>query len=248
MDNLIVAILVANVVTFFGGFSKGLTGFGAPLVMVPLFSLWLPLTMAVPITILLSLVATVPMLRVVRSRIMPRRDFFVAGCFALGAAFGVHLLVSLPESLLRAVLGIVLFAFVTYMFLRTPTATESPPWTPVEGTILGSAAGMQGVLSGAVGGGALPMVPYLAIRYDRSDSRAIFVVVFTVGTVVQSVGYALSGLIDRELLIITAGALPGMLIGLVLGAWLHPRVDARLFGRLIALLLLFPALNMIGIL
>ncbi|WP_366655604.1 sulfite exporter TauE/SafE family protein [Fodinicurvata sp. EGI_FJ10296] len=248
MENIVLAIMAANAVSFFGGFSKGLTGFGAPLVMVPLFSLWLPLTMAVPITILLSLVATVPMLRVVRQRIMPRRDLFVAACFALGASFGVHLLVTLPESALRAALGTVLVIFVSYMFLRTPVTTVSPAWTRREGAVLGSAAAVQGVLSGALGGGALPMVPYLAIRYERSDSRAIFVVVFTIGTVVQTAGYAYSGLIDAALLAIVGGAVPGMLFGLVLGAWMHPRVDARLFGRMIAVLLLFPALNMIGIL
>lgn len=247
MDDLPSQFIALTAVSFAGAFAKGLVGFGAPLIMVPLFGLWMPMTVAVPLGMLLALISTLPMFPMVGRAIRLRRDLPPATSFMLGILVGVQLLLVLPEATLRLLLGAVLLAFVIYVFLRPAAPREPPPWTAREILILASFGGIQGVLAGAVGGGAIPLIPYLALRYPPAQMRAMLVVVFTLGTSAQTLGYAAVGLIGLDVLTMAALSLPGMFVGLYAGNAIHHRVNPAFFGRVIAALLVLPALRMLGV-
>lgn len=246
-DSVVMSLLLVNGIAFLGAVSKGLAGFGLPLIMVPLVGLWLPLPVAVPIVMLIALVGTVPMLGVVARQIRWRRDLVTGLAFVAGVLVGVQLLVTVPEVALRRVLGVVIVVFVGYLFLRPPAPAAAPALSLAERGRLGGCAAAQGVLSGALGGGAVPLVPYLAIRYPAGVARAILTATFMLGTISQVGGYAFAGLVDGQVLTLGLGAIPGMLAGLYAGTKLHNAINAQTFTRVIGVLLLLPALNFLGL-
>ncbi len=245
--NLPPVAALLNLVALLAFFVKGVAGFGPALFLVPLWSLFLPLKTGIPATAFLLFLANLPMLALVRRHLDARRDLAAALPYALGIVLGTRLLLVLPEAALRRVLGGVLLAFAGWILLR-PAAPERPP-APGGGEALRLAlVGFSGgFLVGMVGAGALPFLIYTPLRYPKDQARALFTAVFALGTLVWTATYAAVGLLGRAEVGLALSALPGTLAGLALGQRVAERLSPEGFARLVGLLLVYPALRLLGV-
>lgn len=240
-----VIMLSVFVVTTFGAFVvKGLTGFGPALFIVPIFGLFLPLSDVVPISGALLLVSNIP-LALTSWGSVPKRMFIpTAASFALGVSLGARLLVVLPEAVLLNILSVTLAAFCGYQLWGGRNIQQMPVWHYLETVRLGIAALASGLLVGAVGAGALPLIVYLGLRYPKAHFRLLLTYVFLVGSMTQVIVYSLRGLYDPLALGLTALLMLPMLAGLWLGSKLFGSVNQRVFNRAIGALLMLPALRL----
>ncbi len=234
-----------NLVALLAFFVKGVAGFGPALFLVPLWSLFLPFKTVVPATAFLLFLANLPMLVLVRRHLNPRRDLAAAFPYALGIVLGSHLLIALPEAVLRRILGGVLLVFAAWVLARPRPPKRAPPLDRGEAVRLFLVGFSGGLLVGMVGAGALPFLIYTPLRYPKGDARALFTAVFALGTLVWAATYAGLGLLGWEEVKIALSALPGTLVGLALGQAVALRLSPEGFARLVGILLLYPGVRLL---
>jgi hypothetical protein len=110
---------------------------------------------------------------------------------------------------------------------------ELPPWL---GGIL---AGVSGGLVGISG----PFMVAGTSRYEKSSMRRLLVVVFLIEGLVKLVVYSTNGILTSRCFNLSLKAVPAIIAGLVIGAWLHNRVSQQLFLRILAGILFIAGLE-----
>src|SRR4051794_9627194 len=155
------ALLAVTVVAAY--FVFAITGFGAPIVMVPVMTQFLPLPFVLPVAVLLDVGASLIMgVRFQRNADWRELKWMVPSSLA-GALLGVTLLVSLPRNTAIAAMGICAIGYGVYSLTRRgELARASGLWAPVSGFT----GGAMGTLFGI---GAPPYAIYLSARiYDKA--------------------------------------------------------------------------------
>jgi len=189
------------------GFIKGLTGFGAALILSPGLTFFMDPTHAVATNVLTVALSNIPLLPGAKADAdRPTAFTFYAGCL-LGLPLGVWLLVSLPKKMLEAAIGITVI--IASLLLLKPGVKARLLSRPLK---LGAGL-VGGMLNGSVGMGGPPVIlALLAARTPPAVSRATLIVFFTLLNFTSVALMALGGVIDRQTLVLAALILPAMLL------------------------------------
>jgi uncharacterized membrane protein YfcA len=185
------AVLEVVGVVFFATFIRSAFGFGEALVAVPLLALCIPLTVAAPLAVLVSI--TIAAVVVVQDwrKIHVRSTGWLFAATLLGIPIGLALLTSSHQRAVKAALAVFILAFSLYSLLgRRPPQLESDsrPW------LLGCGF-LAGVLGGAWGMNGPPLVIYGAMRrWSAQHFRATLQGYFLPASIVGMAGYWLAGL------------------------------------------------------
>lgn len=203
-------------------FLRGLTGFGFAIVATPLLALVFPPAIAVPVATLLQIPSGLPTVL----RDWSDTDFRAAGMAALGGipalVPGVYLVATMPADIMRLAVGAVVVLSTAALAFGTRIGRP-----PKSGELFGAGA-LSGLLQGAVGMAGPPVIMLvLASSWSAARCRATLSCVFLIlGTVSVIIG-TWQGLVTRECLMIAAIAVPGLLLGQHLGAYVFDRIDAQ---------------------
>lgn len=178
-------------VVFFATFIRSAFGFGEALVAVPLLALYIPLTVAAPLAVLVSI--TIAGVVVVQDwrKIHVRSAGWLFASTLLGIPAGLLLLTSSHQRAVKIALAIFILAFSLYSLLG-----RRPPELKQEhrGLLLGCGF-CAGVLGGAWGMNGPPLVIYGAMRrWTAQQFRATLQGYFLPASIVGMVGYWLAGL------------------------------------------------------
>ncbi len=222
-------VLAASAIGAVGGFTRGVSGFGAALVMVPAIALLLPTPTAVAVVMLATALTNVPLVWNARRHVDLRTVAFVwAGALA-GLPIGIEVLTSVDSTLLRRAAGVVVL--VSAAFLTFARGIKLPAGRP-----LALGAGLtSGLLQGSVGLGGPPLVIYfLAVGAEAQVSRASFVTYFAGLVLLTLPFHAWNGLITWEVFIWSLAMAPALVIGGYAGETLFKHGGHKHF-RIIAL-------------
>jgi uncharacterized protein len=210
-------------VLFLATFIRSALGFGEALVAVPLLALTLPVQVAAPLAVLVSITVAVVIV------IQDWRNIHVrsAGWLVLSTLFGIPLglllLKTVSESIVKAILGAFIIAFAIYSLAGRKPELHSDRLAPV----FGFAAG---VLGGAYGMNGPPLVVYgILRRWTPAHFRATLQGYFLIASMVGMAGYALTGLWTRTVTGYFLLSLPLALIAIFLGHALHRRLSSSRF-------------------
>jgi uncharacterized membrane protein YfcA len=231
-DSSWAVLAAAGAIGLAGGLSRGISGFGATLIMVPLLAHIVPTQQAVATVAVTTLVTNIPMCIALRREAHWRAIAVICiGAFA-GLPLGLWVLTHLSSDALRRVAGaVVLVSALSLALARRRKADLGLPYQ------LG-AGFAGGVLNGAVGLGGPPVVLYfLWTAATAQMSRASFIAYFTVLQLVQVSALIPLGLVTAAALGWTALVAPAMLLGSYLGS-LAFRAGGHRYFRAIALALL----------
>ena len=91
----------------------------------------------------------------------------------------------------------------------------------------------------------MPLIIYLGLRYPKENFRLLLTYVFLVGSASQVIVYSLRGLYTPDVLLWSAGLIVPMFLGLWLGSLFFGRVPQRTFNRVVGVLLLLPAVQLL---
>ena len=219
-------LLVVPAVIFVATLIRSAFGFGEALIAVPLLSLLIPVEVAAPLAVLVSI--TVAGVVVVQD--WDKIHVGGAGRLVLatlpGIPLGLLLLIAAPDRAVKAVLAVVIVAFSTYCLAsrrRVEWADDRLAW------LFGFAAG---VLGGAYGMNGPPLVVYGALRrWSPEQFRATLQGYFLPASLVGMAGYWLAGLwvpaVTRYYLL----SLPVAGASIVLGRVLNRRLAGDSFLR-----------------
>lgn len=217
---------------FGAGLVQGLTGFGFALVAVPALLFFLEPPAAVSLAMLLA--PTVCLYVVIRDwrRIRLPEILLMLVAAVPGTWIGAQALVFWPAAAIKVLAGAAVLASSVPLLLgyRRRFGRER----------LGAiAAGvMSGFLSGSTGLPGPPVVLLLANQgWDRDAFRASLSLFFAVASTMAVVTFRLNGVLQDELVLRAAWLFPTLVLGVVLGAWLAPRVNVQRFELLTSLLI-----------
>lgn len=206
--------LLVLLVVFFATLIRSTFGFGEALIAVPLLAIIIPIDIAAPVVVLLSItIAAVVVVQDWRKIHLYSTGWLLAPTF-LGIPLGVVLLTRVQPRIVKAVLAIVIVAFSGY-FLLSKTLPElrsdSRAW-------LLNCGFLAGVLGGAYGMNGPPLVIYGALRrWSPQHFRATLQGYFLPASVVAMAGYWITGLwrptVTHYYLISLPAALPAIFIG-----------------------------------
>jgi len=211
MDVLTLRVLL---IAFFATIVRSTFGFGEALIAVPLLALVLPIEVAAPVAVLLSItIAAVVVVQDWRKIHLRSTGWLLAPTFA-GIPAGIWLLKSAHQELVKATLGIVIAMFSGYFLLgaRPPRLeTDSRAW------LLGCGF-VAGILGGAYGMNGPPLVIYGAMRrWSPPQFRATLQGYFLPASVVGMVGYWMAGLwvpaVTHYFLVSLIAAVPAIFLG-----------------------------------
>lgn len=206
-------------VLFLATFIRSALGFGEALVAVPLLALTLPVQVAAPLAVLVSITVAVVVV------IQDWRNIHIrsAGWLVLSTLFGIPLglllLKTVPESIVKAILGVFIIAFALYSLAGRKPELHSDRFAPLFGFV-------AGILGGAYGMNGPPLVVYGVLRrWSPAQFRATLQGYFLVASIVGMLGYALTGLWTRTVSGYFLLSLPLAFIGIFLGHAAHRRLS-----------------------
>jgi len=234
-------------VIFCATFIRSAFGFGEALVAVPLLALWLPINVAAPLAVLVSI--TIAGVVVIQDwkKIHARSTLWLVAATLPGIPLGIAMLTRLPPAAVKAVLGAFILTFSGYfLFLKQPPElkNDSRRW------LLGCGF-LAGVLGGAYGMNGPPLVIYGAMRrWSAPHFRATLQGYFLPASLLGMAGYLAAGLWVPAITCYYLISLPVVVPAIFLGRAVNQRLQGDVFLKLvycglmgIGLLLLSQALH-----
>jgi uncharacterized protein len=209
-------------VVFVATLFRSAFGFGEALIAVPLMALFIPLKIAAPVAVLVSI--TIAAVVVVQDwrKIHVRSAGWLVGASLLGIPVGLLLLTSSHQKTMKIALAIFIVAFAAYSLVgRKPPElkSDSKAW------LLGCGF-VAGITGGAYGMNGPPLVIYGAMRrWSAQHFRATLQAYFLPASVIGMVGYWLAGLwvaaVTHYYLVCLPVLLPAVWLGRVVNHRLH---------------------------
>jgi uncharacterized protein len=219
------AIYVAGVM-FVATLIRSTLGFGEALVAVPMLALKIPIVVAAPLAVLVSVVVAAAILAQDWRKVELRSAFWLILSSLAGIPIGLLLLAKGNDHAVRAILGAIIIGFSLYSLagkMRVHLARDHWPW------LLGSGF-CSGVLGGAYGMNGPPLAVYGALRrWSPQHFRATLQGYFLPVSFAGLLGYAALGLWTPLLITYFLISLPGTLVAIVIGRGLNHRLQGPRF-------------------
>lgn len=229
---------------FFAFVVRGISGFGAGMIAVPLLAFVVPLQVAVPLNSLLVFVLFIAMMIRDRSRIDWSELRRLVPPTVIGAVVGLWLFAVLDNRMLVLMLGGFLVLYALYMlvasFMRLPRLRCSTRWAWPAGVL----GGFFDTIFGG-GGGTLVVIYVNARGIAREAFRATLAALWFFEMLARIFGYAWSGYYTGEVLWLLLLLLPMVGLGTLVGERVGNRVDNETFTRLLGVLLLASGLSLL---
>ncbi len=210
------------IVVFVATLIRSAIGFGEALFAVPLLALRLPLEIAAPLAVLISITIALIVVAQDWRKVHARSMGWLMFATIFGIPLGLALLTSNHQGVVKAVLALLIIAFSVYSLVgsRPPELThDSLPW------LLGCGF-VAGVLGGAYGMNGPPLAIYGAMRrWSAQQFRATLQGYFLPASILGMIGYWLKGLwvpaVTHYFLLSLLPIVPAILLGKFINHGLH---------------------------
>jgi len=227
--------LVVVLIVFFATLIRSAFGFGEGLLAVPLLAFVIPITVAAPLVVLVSItIAGIVVVQDWKKIHLSSAGWLVLSTL-LGIPLGLLLLTSSHQRLVKGALGLILIAFSVYSFIgRTPLELkrDNRAWLWVCGFC-------AGVLGGAYGMNGPPLVIYGAMRrWSAQHFRATLQGYFLPASLIGMAGYWFAGLWVPAVTHYYLVSLPATLVAVFVGRIINHRLHGENFLRYIYLVLI----------
>ncbi len=225
-----VTTLGVLLILFFATLIRSAFGFGEALVAVPLLAFFIPLTVAAPLAVLVSItIASIVVIQDWKKIHMRSTAWLVLSTLA-GIPLGLLLLTSSHQRMAKAALGAIIILFAAYSLTgRAPLELkrDSRVWLLVCGFF-------AGVLGGAYGMNGPPLAIYGAMRrWSAQHFRATLQGYFLPASIIGMGGYWMAGLWIHTVAHYYLISLPTTLLAVFLGRAINHRLPGDGFLKYI---------------
>ena len=225
-----------------GGFVSGLTGFGTGITAMGLWLYALSPPVAASLVVVCSVISQAQTLPMIWRTIEWRRvlPYVVPGL--LGVPIGTWLLPHMDPRAFKIGIGLFLVLYSGYVLMKRTTAEHNWGGTAANGGV-GFVGGVLGGLSGL--SGPAPVVWTDFRGYSKQHRRNVLQAFNLAILALAMVSHAFSGLLTREVGIVTLIAFPGTVGGAWAGARLYRRLGDHNYQRIVMILLLISGLSLV---
>lgn len=205
-------------------------GFGEALVAVPLLAIRIPITIAAPLAVMLSVVVAAVVIAQDWRHVEVRSASGLIVSSLPGIPVGILLLARGNEHVVKSLLGLLIAAFSTYSL-----AARKPRHLPTDhrGLLFGCGF-LAGVLGGAYGMNGPPLAVYGALRgWSPQHFRATLQGYFLPASLMGLAGYAAAGLWNSAITRYFLLSLPAVAVAILLGRAINRRLSGHGFFRFV---------------
>ncbi len=212
------------------GFIMLVTGFGGPLLALPLMLFFVDLQSIIQVNIFMGFLGCFPTLWLFWRWIEWGRAGLLVVSSVPGVIAGVLTLRYVPMFWLQVVLGLLLILVFVWQIRAERTHAPAVPHRLPAMLTAGAAAGF---FSGSVGLGGPPLAAYAhQRRWDKNAARGTLAIYYAV-SLAFTVAFSLQqGMITDDALLHSAAALPGLALGTLIGIPAARRLPQRLFEQI----------------
>lgn len=217
-----------------GGFVSGLAGFGTGITALGLWLYVLSPAVAATLVIVCSVASQLQTLPRIWHAIEVRRvvPFIIPGL--IGVPIGTLLLSRVDVRWFKLSIACLLIIYATHSLLHRTPRRFARGGRAADG-LIGFGGGLLGGLAGL--SGPLPTI-WADIRgWAKDEKRSIFQSFNLTILLAALISHWMAGLVNRELIVAAAIALPGTFVGAWLGATLYGRVREQRFKEIVLTLL-----------
>jgi hypothetical protein len=227
IDSITIHVLA---VIFLATLIRSTFGFGEALVGVPLLVLRLPVAVAAPLAVLVSVLVAGVIVGQDWRKIEVRSAAGLVISALFGIPIGVMLLTRVNDHVVKAVLGILIAVFAAYsLFSRRKVHLKKDH----PGLMIG-AGFCSGIMGGAYGMNGPPLVIYGSLRrWSPQHFRATLQGYFLPASLAGLIGYAVGGLMVREVWRYFVLSIPLVVIAILLGRFLNHRLRGDSFFKVV---------------
>ncbi|PZF72679.1 sulfite exporter TauE/SafE family protein [Taibaiella soli] len=222
-------------ISFVATLVRSTFGFGESLVAVPLFSILMPIEVAVPLSVLMSVIVALVVVIQDHKKIDLGSAKWLIIYAVIGIPLGLLLLIYGNEHWIKIGLGGLIILYSVYsVFAKSSIHLEhdSKFWLFICGFL-------SGILGGAYGVNGPPLVVYGNLRrWNAKQFRATLQGYFLPVSFVGLIGYFAKGLMTTEVLKLFAISLPAVIPAIFLGRFLNHRLRDGTFFKYVYLGLL----------
>ena len=220
------------IAVFVTGLIRGLSGFAAALIGLPLLVFFLDIRTVVPLVTLLGASSTIMLLFQLWKHLEWKEVYPLVIGFLPGIVIGVFFLKTLDKRILQMLLGIVLSSYSLYSLLFKLSKTEMRKrWAYLFGFFAGN-------LRGAIGAGGPAIVIYTSMQpWNRNKVKVTIQGFFIVSAVITVFVHASAGLITATVLKCFLVSLPALALGTLTGSYLYGFVKEETYRKIIFILL-----------
>ena len=223
-------LIYVLVVIFVATLIRSTLGFGEALVSVPLLAVRLPITVAAPLAVLVSIVVAAVVVAQDWEHVQIRSATNLILASLPGIPLGVFLLARGNEHIVKSMLGLLIIAFSLYSLTlgaKLHLVNDHPYWLIACGFL-------SGILGGAYGMNGPPLAIYGALRrWSPSHFRATLQGYFLPASLVGLIGYAELGLWKPPLSRYFLFSLPVVAVAIFLGRAINRRMHNHRFVRFV---------------
>jgi len=237
-------IILGSLVVFAAYFLKAFTGFGPAMIMIPFLAILFDPGTAIITTTIFDFWAGLILLISVRKKIQWQFVFSIFIPLALGAIFGSFLLGSVSDYWIKKIIGITIFVFAIIILFQKEgisITTRSDKICRLRYPV----GAIGGFLGGFIGISGPPIIIFLKMLYDKSFFRTQLIGIFFFGAGWRFILYQIQDIefnLDYYFLGIFFLI---MFVAAWAGTKLHFKVNETMFNRIVAVLLIVPAINLI---
>lgn len=222
------AFLLVLAVLFFSTLIRSTFGFGNALIAMPLLVLLIGVKGASPLVALVGLVISSLMLIQDWQELRWKETLFLLVASLPGIPLGLVLLTTVPEALVKIILGLVLVGFGLYNLLGIRLPSTPSRWLALPFGLL------AGVLGGAYNTNGPPIIIYAVFRgWTKEQFRASLQGFFLVSNLLIIAGHGLSGLWTREIVLQFLASIPLVWLAVFLGGKIASSLSQEIFNKVI---------------
>lgn len=225
MTSTIILILV---ISFIASLVRSTLGFGESLIAVPLFLFFLPVNVAVPLSVMMSIVIALVIVIQDHSKIHFNSAKWLILYATLGIPLGLLVLIYGNETVVKIILGLLIILYSLYSLLGKSTLTlkeDNNFWLFFCGFL-------SGVFGGAYGLNGPPLVVYGNLRqWTAKHFRATLQAYFLPVSLIGSVGYYAKGLITSQVNHYFLISLVTTIPAIFLGRYVNHKLNDRSFFK-----------------
>lgn len=214
------------VVLFVATFIRSALGFGDGIVAIPLLALFIPLRVATPLVVMVSVTIAAVVVAQDWRKVHVRSTGWLVAATVAGLPVGLMLLKNGHDRGVKVGLAFLILAFAGYSLLgkRSPELTHDSGWW------LLSCGFCAGILGGAYGMNGPPLVVYGAMRrWTAQHFRATLQGYFLPAGIAGLVGFWLTGLLVPAVTHYYLRSLPVLLPAIWLGRMVNHRLHGDVF-------------------
>lgn len=218
------------IVSFLATLVRSTFGFGESLIAVPLFILFVPIEIAVPLSVLMSILIALVVIIQDHEHVHFNSAKWLIAFAILGIPIGLMILIYGNEFWVKIGLGLLIISYSLYALFGKNSLTlktDNKLWLFICGFV-------SGILGGAYGLNGPPLVVYGNMRnWSAKHFRATLQAYFLPASFIASIGYFAKGLVTMEVLKYFLISLPAVFPAIFLGRYLNHKIKDNSFFRYI---------------